>query len=103
MNTPRPSVAAARIIEVLQERDGVDTRVILSDGREFSVHNIAWGQDMGDPEYHVTTNISPVPSVPHVVDHFSTSDVSRITDPQSGRVYFESSPPNNSLERTRDR
>jgi hypothetical protein len=102
MNTPRPSVAAARIIEVLRARDGIETRVTLNDGRERIVHNIAWGQDMADPEYHVTTNISPAPVVPHVIDIFSTGDVASVADAKSGRVHFERSPPNKSLERTRE-
>jgi hypothetical protein len=103
MNTPLPSVAAARIIEVLRERNGIETLVTLDDGRELNVHNIAWGQDMADPEYHVTTNISPAPALPHVIDIFSTGEVASISDPQSGRVYFERSPSNKSLERTRGR
>jgi hypothetical protein len=103
MDTPQPSVAAAQIIEVLRARNGELTLVKLNDGREFSVHNIAWGQDMGDPEFHVTTNISPAPLVPHVIDFFSTQDVASIADPQSGRVYFERLPSNTSLERTRER
>jgi hypothetical protein len=102
MNTPIPSVAAARIIEVLRSRDGLRTSVTLADGRELNVHNIAWGQDMEDPEYHVTTNISPAPMEPHVIDIFSTLEVAIIADPQSGRVHFERSPPNESLERTRE-
>ena len=103
MNTPQPSVAAARIIEVLRGLDGLRTRVTLTDGRKLSVHNIAWGQDMADPEYHVTTNISPSPPGPHAVDIFSTGDVASIIDPQTGRVHFERSPSNTSLERTRER
>jgi hypothetical protein len=102
MNTPQLSVAAARIIEVLRKLDGIRTRVTLKDGRELSVHNIAWGQDMADPEYHITTNISPAPQVPHVIDVFSTGDVACIADPQTGRVYFDRSPSNTSLERTRE-
>ena len=103
MDTPRASVAAARIIEVLRARDGVLTLVKLNDGREVSVHNIAWGQDMGDPEFHVTTNISPAPHVPHAIDFFSTVDVVSIADAQSGSVYFERLPSNKLLERTRGR
>ena len=104
MNTPPPSVAAARIIEVLRERDGVETRVTLDDGRELNVRNIAWGQDMADPEYHVTTNISPAPVAPHVIDVFSTGEVASVADPKSGRVYFERSPSNNrSSGRVRDK
>ena len=102
MNTPQPSIAAARIVEVLRELDGVRTRVTLKDGRELRVHNIAWGQDMADPEYHITTNISPAPATPHAVDIFSTSDVASIADPTTGRVYFERSPSNKSFERTRE-
>jgi hypothetical protein len=101
MNTPQPSAAAARIIEVLRGLDGIRTKVTLRDGRELSVHNIAWGQDMADPEFHVTTNISPAPQAPHVIDVFSTGDVASISDPQSGRVHFERLPSNTSLERTR--
>ena len=86
---PTPSATATRIVEVLRELDGVRTRVTLKDGRELSVHNIAWGQGTADTEYHVTTNISPMPEVPHVIDIFSTRDVASIADPQSGRVHFE--------------
>ncbi len=88
MDTPPPSPAAARIVQVLRERSGVRTFVTLHDGREFCVYNIVWGQDMGDPEYHVTTNISPDPKVPHVIDFFSTGDVASVTDPVTQQVYF---------------
>jgi len=45
---------------------------------------------MGDPEYHITTNISPGPGpkVPHVIDFFSTGDVANIVDPITRHVYF---------------
>jgi hypothetical protein len=89
MHTPEPSASAARIIEVLRSRDGVLTVVMLKDGRTLSVFNIAWGQDFGDPEYHVTSNISPAPIVPHMIDVFSTGDVASIADPKSGLVEFE--------------
>jgi hypothetical protein len=92
MNTPPPSVDAARIVEVLSKRDGVRTRVTLNDGRELNVHNIAWGQDKADPEFHVTTNISPAPKVPHSIDIFGTEEVASIADPQTGRVYFDRPP-----------
>jgi hypothetical protein len=103
MNTPQPSVVAARIIEVLRSLSGIHTKVTLKDGRELSVHNIAWGRDMADPEYHITTNISPTPQLPHVIDVFSTSDVASIADPQTGKLHFDRLPSNTSLERTRDR
>ena len=87
---------------MLRARDGLPTRVTLRDGRVFNVHNIAWGQDMGDPEYHITTNISPAPHSTHVIDFFRTEDVASIGDPQSGTLYFERLPSNTSLERTRE-
>ncbi|BAC90634.1 glr2693 [Gloeobacter violaceus PCC 7421] len=103
METPPPSATAAQIIEVLRQLGGMPILVALDDRRILTVHNIAWGQDFADPEYHVTTNISPVPNVPHVVDVFSTAAVVRITDPISGDVHFDkSSPSNNALERTRE-
>jgi hypothetical protein len=89
METPQPSAAAALIIEVLKSRDGLPTVVTLKDGRAPSVLNIAWGQDFGDPEYHVTSNISPAPAVTHAVDIFSTGDVASISDPTSRAVEFE--------------
>ena len=89
MHTPEPTAAAVRIIEVLRSRDGVRTVVMLKDGRTLSVFNIAWGQDFGDPEYHVTSNISPAPSAPHLIDIFSTGDVASISDPESGLVEFK--------------
>jgi hypothetical protein len=88
METPPPSHAAAQVLDVLRGRDGLLTRVTLNDGRDLFVHNIAWGQDFADPEYHITTNISPKPSGAHAIDIFSTGDVASITDPTSGNVLF---------------
>lgn len=90
MHTPPPSPSATRIVELLRFRDGQATDVQLRDGRRFVVINIAWGQDMGDPEFHITTNISPAPCLPHTVDFFSTGDVERVVDPTSGDKLFES-------------
>jgi hypothetical protein len=86
LETPPPSPSAVQIIELLRLRDGKPTNVWLRDGRRVVVINIAWGQDMGDPEFHITTNISPAPSTPHTKDVFSTADVERIVDPQSGNA-----------------
>jgi hypothetical protein len=94
MDTPPPSPAAARILQILRDRNGVSTLVTLHDGREFCVYDIVWGQDMGVPEYHITTNISPGPGpgpgpkAPHVIDFFSTGDVANIVDPVTRHVYF---------------
>jgi hypothetical protein len=89
MDTPPPSPSAARIVELLRQRDGEPTNVWLRNGQHFVVINIAWGQDLGDREFHITTNISPAPSNPHTTDFFSTADVERIGDPESGDTLFE--------------
>jgi hypothetical protein len=78
---------AERVLAILRERDGVETIVRLSKGLTYKVLNIAWGQDMDDPEFHVTTNISP--SVPgSTIDFFTTDAVVEILDPGSGQVLF---------------
>ena len=63
------------MIDLLTRRDGTLTQVELLDGRTLAVYNIAWGQDFEDPEYHVTSNISPAPTDPHSCDFFSSGDV----------------------------
>ena len=77
-----------RASKVLQERCGRWTLVELTEGRTFRVFDVAWGRDMGDEFDHITSNISPGPKEPHSIDFFFTSDVIRITDPQSGTVLF---------------
>ena len=68
---------AARIIALLQNRDGRSTIVTLAGNRTLEVFNIAWGQDMGDPFDHVTTNISP--SVENTsIDLFFTDEVASV-------------------------
>ena len=89
MNTPLPSAGAGLIVDVLKQRDGKLTRIELLDGRQLSVYNIAWGQDFEDPEYHITSNISPAPTVPHSIDIFSSGDVRRVVDPSNNQVLYE--------------
>jgi len=76
------------IVAILRARDGIETGVHLSNGRQCSVLNIAWSQDMNDPELHVTSNISPsVPDSP--IDVFATNVVVEILDPKSGHILFD--------------
>jgi hypothetical protein len=87
METPAPSVSAQRIVDVLRSRATLHSQVYLQDGRRLVVLNIAWGQDFGDSEYHITTNISP--RVPEFsVDVFFTHQVARIVDPVANEVLY---------------
>ncbi|MGZ4055470.1 MAG: hypothetical protein ACXVPU_05570 [Bacteroidia bacterium] len=47
------------IIEFLKQSDGIETKIRLTNGKAFSVWNIAWGYDIGDEFAHITTNVSP--------------------------------------------
>ena len=59
----------------------------LTKSRVCKVFNIAWGQDIGDPEFHITTNVSP--SIPgSAIDFFFTDEVVEIAEGGSGRVLF---------------
>lgn len=51
--------ADIEVITLLASRDGIPTVVTLNTGSQCTVHNIAWGYDVGDEYAHVTTNISP--------------------------------------------
>jgi len=87
MTNKAASPEAERVLAILRKRDGVETIVRLSNGLTYKVLNIAWGQDTDDPEFHVTTNISP--SVPGATTGFFTTDaVVEILDPGSGQVLF---------------
>ena len=88
--TPQPSSRAAEIVRILRERDGVATEVRTRSGKMFIVFNIAWGQDFGDPEYHITSNISPpASSVELPVDFFFTHEVAELRAPEIGATLFE--------------
>jgi hypothetical protein len=75
------------LIELLVQRDGARTTVVLSNGRTLDVRNIAWGYDTGDACAHVTTNISPA-TVSASVDCFHTRDVRAVLD-QHGSFILE--------------
>jgi hypothetical protein len=76
------------VSEILASRDGSPTEALLSDGRRIIIHNIAWGRDAGDVRDHITTNISPSPSVVHSIDFFRTEEVTLLVDPASGAVLY---------------
>ena len=76
------SERAAKIVQLLSERDGVHTVVRMIDGRSFHVLNIAWGRDEGEDYEHVTTNISP-PVEGQDIDFFLTGDVEKVIAPES--------------------
>jgi hypothetical protein len=83
-----PSGTPARgslIIDLLQHREERLTLVELMNGQLLSIQDIAWGRDPDDEWEHVTINFSP--RRPDVApDYFSTRDVSRILDPDSGSI-----------------
>jgi hypothetical protein len=79
--------ADVTLIEVLRERDGVPTTVLLRDGQRLRVLNIAWGYDDGEEWAHVTTNVSPS-SDSDDVDFFSTDTVVTVLDPADQAVLW---------------
>jgi hypothetical protein len=81
------------ILEILQMRDTATTDVVLANGEQFRVFNIAWGYDIGDDFAHVTTNISPDPQAEHTIDFFFISDVRRLIDAETGASLFEVTDP----------
>jgi hypothetical protein len=75
------------VIAILRHRDGQETTVVLNDGRELSLLNIAWGYDDGVVSAHVTTNISPSEDG-RAIDVFLTRDVLAILDTRTGQTLF---------------
>jgi hypothetical protein len=59
VSVEQPPPADTALIELLKQRDGRKTTVVLTDGRRLDLWNIAWGYDMGDEFAHVTTNCGP--------------------------------------------
>jgi hypothetical protein len=80
--------ADIEIVETLKRQDGKWTTIELKTGECYRAFNIAWGYDVGDVCAHVTTNISPE-QAGATIDFFSTSDVVRLVDEESGSVLFE--------------
>lgn len=55
----QPPPLDRELIDLLDERDGRVSIVVLDDGRQLQVLDIAWGYDWGDEYAHVLANISP--------------------------------------------
>jgi hypothetical protein len=87
---PTPDQRDRDVLRLLQERDGVETLVVLRDGQRLTVVNIAWGYDAGDEFSHVTTNISPSEEG-RSFDLFFTSEVASILDPSTGATLLADS------------
>ncbi|MFD7988143.1 hypothetical protein ACFV4M_32890 [Kitasatospora indigofera] len=83
MLPPQPAPRDQAIIDLLQERDGLLTEVVLDGGVRLVVLNIAWGYDIGDAYAHVTTNVSPFVEGAEI-DFFFTSSVTAIADASTG-------------------
>lgn len=83
----QPAPVDGDLIDVLRERDGRMTVVLLADGRRLRVLDIAWGYDWQDDRAHVTTNCSPgAPGLD--VDVFCTSEVVAVTG-EDGAVLYQ--------------
>jgi hypothetical protein len=74
-------------VDLLVDRHGAPSQVILQCGAELTVFNIAWGYDQGEVFAHVTTNISPEVEGASK-DFFFTHEVAQVIDPTDGRVLF---------------
>jgi hypothetical protein len=82
------SEAVDLVSHLLQGRCGKQTEATLSDGRIITIHNIAWGRDIGASVDHITTNISPSPDTQHTVDFFTTDKVALLVALESGTVLY---------------
>jgi hypothetical protein len=83
---PQPEPVDADLIDLLNERDGRASVVVLADGNQLTVFNIAWGYDMGEDHAHITTNVSPdVPG--QSIDFFRTEDVIRVLSEDGTAVF----------------
>ncbi|MFO1014364.1 MAG: hypothetical protein U1E50_11440 [Caulobacteraceae bacterium] len=80
-------VQGEQIIELLRAHDGHRLTVVLADGQELAVTNIAWARDLGADYDHVTTNVSPDVQ-DAAIDFFLTCDVRSIHDPATNAALF---------------
>jgi len=79
----------ARALDILVHRCGTASLVRLSGGKSCTVHDVAWGYDLGEDIAHITTNISPGPPGPCEIDFFHANEIARIEDVEDGSVLFE--------------
>jgi hypothetical protein len=83
--TDPPNPADTRLIDILQQRDGMLTTLRLINGTENVVKDIAWGYDLGDEYAHITTNVSPGgDGLP--IDFFYSDAVIGLADTVTGEV-----------------
>lgn len=75
------------IIDLLDRRVGRLTEVVLADGRQCRVFNVAWGYDDGDESAHVTSNCSPFKEGEDI-DLFLTADIALIRDGATGELLY---------------
>lgn len=85
MATDSPDPADTKLIEILQQRDGLLTTVRLRDGTQHVVRDIAWGYDLGDEYAHITTNVSPGDDG-LTIDFFYSDSVIGLIDTATGEV-----------------
>ncbi|SNT36907.1 hypothetical protein SAMN05443665_1025107 [Actinomadura meyerae] len=90
MTTDQPPPQDEAVLRLLQERAGLATEIVLSDGQRLTVFNIAWGYEPWEEHAHVTTNISPGIACA-AIDFFSTQAVVAIIDPANGAVLLGAS------------
>jgi hypothetical protein len=76
-----------RVSEILEARCAELTVATLADGRRLIVHNVACGRDTAADFDHITTNISPAPSVPHTVDFFHANEIVQL-ECEDGNVLY---------------
>lgn len=86
-----------RALDILVQRCGDWSRVLLADGRCCMVHDLCWGYDSGEAVAHVTTNISPPDQEYDVefeygIDFFHADEVVKIEDVETGAVLFNAGP-----------
>ena len=90
MGEPITPGLGARIVDILESRAERETKIEMADGQTYVVFNICWGRDMGEDWEHITTNISPDIKGASL-DFFLTSGVTKLTDPHTGAVLWQSS------------
>ncbi len=88
-----------RALDILKSHDGVLVEVLLKSGQLLQVWNVAWGYDIGDKVAHITSNCSPSIDGKYLgdefmdgekpIDLFWADEIVRMTDPDSGAVWYE--------------
>lgn len=76
------------IINLLKNRDGIETKVVLNNGSVLSIWNIAWGYDIGDEFAHITTNISPFINNTSI-DFFYSPEIEKILTNENQEIIVD--------------